>query len=438
MMILIVVVVLALLIVLITVVKMHPFIAFLIASIAAAFLLQLSPDVIGKTIEKGVGSILGPVFTVIVLGSMLGKIIASSGAAQRISESLVSLFGTSKIAWALALTGFIVGIPLFYNVGLILLLPLIYSLGQRYQIPLIYMACAICSSLSVTHGFLPPHPSPTAIVPLMHADMGKTLIFGLIASIPVIVVAGPMFAKSVRHIPASPLKSLQVKIFEERDLPSTGLSFFTALLPVVLLTLGTWLNSAVANTSRYYPYTGMIKDANIVMLICLLVAYYFLGMKRGRSLKELMAEGIDASKDVFSILMIIAGAGVLKEVFTTAGISDKIGEIVKHSTLSPLIMGWFIAAVIRLSLGSATVAGLTAAGLIAPGIDPNVVNPNLMVIAIGAGSLMFSHVNDTGFWMFKEYFNLSVKDTIRSWSLMEAVVSFVGIGVVLLLSLVVH
>ncbi|MEP7320462.1 MAG: gluconate:H+ symporter [Saprospiraceae bacterium] len=432
-MILTVVLILALLVLLITWAKFHPFIAFLIVSIVAALALHLSPDQIGKSIQKGVGDILGPVFTVIILGAMLGKIIASSGAAQRISESLVGLFGKKNLAWALTLTGFIVGIPLFYNVGFILLIPLIYSLGQRYQVPLVYMAVALCSALSVTHGFLPPHPAPTAIVPLMHADIGKTLIFGLIASIPVILISGPLFAKTVLNIKGQPLASLKVRIFEPNEMPSAVACFTAALMPVVLLAVGTWLTNIFPEGSIGYKVSSVISDANIVMILSLLFAYYILGMSRGAKLDSLMKEGIEASKDVFPIIMIIAGAGALKEILTSAGISTYIGEMVKTSSLSPLITGWFIAAIIRLSLGSATVAGLTAAGLIAPGIDPTVVNPNLMVLAIGAGSLMFSHVNDTGFWMFKEYFNLSIKDTIRSWSLMETVVSFTGLIVVMIL-----
>ena len=433
MMILTVVGILLLLVLLITWAKFHPFIAFLIVSIVAALLLKLPPDQIGKAIQKGVGDILGPVFTVIILGAMLGKMIASSGAAQRISEALVGLFGQKNLAWALTLTGFIVGIPLFYNVGFILLVPLIYSLGQRYNMPLVYMACALCSALSVTHGFLPPHPAPTAIVPLMHADIGKTLIFGLIAAIPVILISGPLFALTVKNIKAQPLASLKVKIFENNEMPSTTACFMAALMPVVLLAFGTWFTNIFDKSSLAYKLSSLISDANIVMIMSLLFAYYILGIHRGAKLSELMKEGIEASKDVFPIIMIIAGAGALKEILTSAGISTYIGELVKTSSFSPLIMGWFIAAVIRLSLGSATVAGLTAAGLIAPGIDPSVVNPNLMVLAIGAGSLMFSHVNDTGFWMFKEYFNLSIKDTIKSWSLMETVVSFTGLIVVWIL-----
>lgn len=427
--------ILLVLVLLITWAKIHPFIAFLIVSILAALLLGVNPAQIGGSVQKGVGDILGPVFSVIILGSMLGKIIASSGAAQQISESLVGLFGQKNLAWALSLTGFIVGIPLFYNVGFILLIPLIYSLGQRFQLPLVYLAVALCASLSVTHGFLPPHPSPTAIVPMMNASLGQTLIYGLIASVPVILLAGPLFAKTVRNIQGSPLASLRVKIFEKAEMPSAGISFLCALFPVVLLALGTWFTSLFEKSSQAYKISSLMADANIVMLMSLLVAYYFLGMRRGNTLGKVMQEGIESTKDVFPILMIIAGAGVLKEILISAGISTQIADIMKTSSFSPLVTGWFIAAVIRLSLGSATVAGLTAAGLIAQGFDPAVVNPNLMVLSIGAGSLMFSHVNDTGFWMFKEYFNLNIRDTIKSWSLMETVVSFAGLIMVLIMDI---
>jgi Gnt-I system high-affinity gluconate transporter len=299
----------------------------------------------------------------------------------------------------------------------------------------VYLAVGLCSALSVTHGFLPPHPSPTAIIPLMQANLGQTLILGLIASVPVIILAGPVFARTVLKIEGSPLASLKVKIFEPHEMPSSGISFLCALLPVVLLAVGTWITSAFDKTTFAYQASSLISDANIVMLLSLLIAYYFLGIRRGTTLKTAMQEGIESSKDVFPILMIVAGAGILKEILISSGISNQIGEMVKNSAFSPLITGWFIAAVIRLSLGSATVAGLTAAGLIAPGIDPALVNPNLMVLSIGAGSLMFSHVNDTGFWMFKEYFNLNIKDTIKSWSLMETVVSIAGLGMVLILDI---
>lgn len=434
-MILTVLLILLVLVLLITWAKVHPFLSFLIVSIVAALFLGVNPANIGKSLEKGIGGILGSVFSVIILGAMLGKVIASTGAAQRISESLVALFGKKYLPWALALTGFIVGIPLFYNVGFILLIPLIYSLGQRYQLPLVYLAVALCASLSVTHGFLPPHPSPTALVPMMHADLGKTLVYGLIASIPVILVAGPLFAMTVRNIQGEPLASLKVRIFEAHEMPSSLKSYVAALLPVMMLAVGTWLTNIFENDTASYKLAALLSDANVVMLISLFVAYYLLGLSRGEKLSKLIPEGIEAAKDVFPILMIVAGAGVLKEIFTVAGLSDQIGNLVKTSSFSPLITGWFIAAVIRLSLGSATVAGLTAAGIIAPGIDPALVDPNLMVLAIGAGSLMFSHVNDTGFWMFKEYFNLNIRDTIKSWSLMETVVSVVGLGVVLIIDL---
>jgi Gnt-I system high-affinity gluconate transporter len=342
-------------------------------------------------------------------------------------------FGKKYIQWALMVTGFVAGIPLFYNVGFVLLVPLIFSVVYQYKLPAVFIGLPMLASLSVTHGFLPPHPSPTALVGLFHANLGLTLLYGLILAIPAIIVAGPVFSSTLKHIKSEPLQTFQPKHIPADQLPGTANSFLTSLLPVILLATTTVLPYIVHLNETGSQWIAFIGDANIVMLLSLIISVITLGIVQGKSLKTIMNIFGEAIKEVALILLIVAGAGVLKQVFVDSGVSNEIGGLLKGWTIHPLLLGWIIAAIIRVCIGSATVAGLTAAGIIAPVLPQLHANPNLMVLAIGAGSLFFSHVNDSGFWLYKEYFNLSIKDTIRSWSVMETIVSIMGlIGVMIL------
>jgi Gnt-I system high-affinity gluconate transporter len=285
----------------------------------------------------------------------------------------------------------------------------------------------------VTHGFLPPHPSPTALVTQLNANMGLTLLYGIILAIPAIIVAGPLFSRTLKDIRSTPLQAFQAKLIADEQLPQAANSFLTALLPVLLITITTIIPFITPLSGTWQQFVQFISDPVIVMLLSLLTATFTLGIHTGRSMKVIMDIYGEAIKDVALILLVVAGAGVLKQVFTDSGISMTIAESIKGWQMHPLILGWVIAGIIRICVGSATVAGLTAAGIIGPVIPQMHVNPNLMVLSIGAGSLLFSHVNDSGFWMYKEYFNLSIRDTIRSWSLMETIVSVMGlIGVLIM------
>ncbi|MDB5132981.1 MAG: gntT 2 [Mucilaginibacter sp.] len=427
-----------LLVVLVSWARVNPFLAFLIVSITAGLLLGIPLDKVTTSVQKGLGDTLGTITIIICLGAMLGKLVADSGAAQKIAEVLVNLFGVKYIQWALVVVGFIVGIPLFYNTGFVLMVPLIFSVVYKYKLPAVYIGLPMLAALSVTHGFLPPHPSPSALVLIFHANMGKTLIYGIILAIPAIILAGPLFARTLKKIPSTPLATFRAEELPPEKLPGSANSFLTALLPVILL-MGTtlYLNTdhTQGNTHKLIAFIG---DTPIVMLISLIVATYTLGLKQGKTMKYLGTIYGDAVKDISLILLIIAGSGAFKQVLTDSGINNSISSLLQSFNLQPLVLGWIIAAVIRISLGSATVAGLTAAGILSSMVmhDPSI-NPNLMVLSIGAGSLAFSHVNDGGFWLFKEYFNLSITDTIRSWSVMESIVSVVGLAGVLILNQVV-
>ncbi|AYL94077.1 gluconate:H+ symporter [Mucilaginibacter celer] len=437
-----------LLVLLVSWIKVNPFIAFLIVSIIAGLLLGIPINKVTASVQKGMGDILGQLLIIICLGAMLGKLVATSGAAQKIAESLVKavskkninatgeLHGNTsaqRIQLALVAAGFIIGIPLFYGIGFVLMVPLIFSVVYKYKLPAVYIGLPMLASLSVTHGFLPPHPSPSALVALFHGNMATTFIYGLMIAIPAIILAGPVFSRFLKKIPSEPLATFRAEELPEDKLPGTANSFLTALLPVILLMLTAlfpYLNIQDPDAAKIIAFLG---DPSIVMLIALLVATFTLGVKQGKTMGQLAGSFTDAVKDVALILLIIAGSGAFKEVLTASGVSTQIADQLQALNLPPLLLGWVIAAIIRISLGSATVAGLTAAGIVAPLVIQNHVNPNLMVLSIGAGSLAFSHVNDSGFWLYKEYFNLSIKDTIKSWSVMETLVSFIGlIGVSIL------
>lgn len=423
----------AFLVVLITYFKINPFLSFLIVSILAGLLLGIPVEKINGSVQKGIGDMLGGLVIVIVAGAMLGKLVAETGAAQRIASGLMYVFGEKYIHWALMVTGFIIGIPLFYNVGFVLVIPLIFSVAYRYNFPVVYIGLPMLAALSVTHGFLPPHPSPTALVAQFHADMGTTLLYGIIIAIPTVIVAGPVFARTLKKLNSKLPDTFIPSDNEGRKLPGMANSVVSSLLPVVLLAATTLISPRISGDGVGKKIIIFFSDPVIVLLFSLAYATYTLGLRYGLTMKKIMDIYGDAVKDVAMILLIMSGAGALKQILIDSGVSNEIATLLGGMNVHPLVLGWTMACVIRVCVGSATVAGLTAAGLMAPMLTDMNVDINLMVLSIGAGSLMFSHVNDTGFWLFKEYFNLSIKDTIKSWSLMETIVSIAGlIGVMIL------
>jgi Gnt-I system high-affinity gluconate transporter len=279
----------------------------------------------------------------------------------------------------------------------------------------------------VTHGFLPPHPSPTALVDQFGADMGKTLLYGIIIAIPTVVIAGPIFAKTLKRMNPEIPDTFTADPIPEDKLPSLSISIFSSLLPVILLALTTIVNGLIPDESAAKKLIMFISDPAIVMIVSLAVATYTLGLNMRFSMSKVMKIYAEAVKDIGMLLLIMGGAGALKQILIGSGVSAEIVTLLADVDIHPLMLGWFIACAIRVCVGSATVAGLTAASIVLPLVGMPGVDPNLMVLAVGAGSLMFSHVNDAGFWLYKEYFNLSIKDTILSWSIMESIVAIVGI-----------
>ena len=410
--------------------RVNGFIALILVALSVGVLEGMPIMEVIKSIKNGVGGTLGSLALIMGFGAMLGKLLADCGGAQRIATTLIATFGDKKIQWAVTLTGFIVGFALFYEVGFVLLLPLILTIAATLGISPLYIGIPMAAALSVTHGFLPPHPGPTAIAQIFKADMGKTLLYGTIIGIPSVILAGPIltklpFIRAINHPVEEGLYN--TKTFTEQQMPSFRVSLITALIPVILMSIRAISEMTLNNGHWLLPYVEFFGDPVIATLISVLIAIFTFGLLRGRSMSDINTSLVDSIKIIAMMLLIIGGGGAFKQVLVDSGVKVYIEQIMHGSTISPIVMAWLIAALLRLALGSATVAALTAGGIVFPLIASTGVSPELMVIATGAGSVVFSHVNDPGFWLFKEYFNLSITETLKSWSLLETVISVSGL-----------
>jgi len=426
--------------------RLNTFISLIIVSFGVALALGMKPDEIVTTIEAGLGATLGHLALIFGLGAMLGKLIADSGGAQRIAMTLVNKFGEKNIQWAVVAASFIIGVALFFEVGLVLLIPIVFAISRQLKISILYLGIPMAAALSVTHGFLPPHPGPTVIAGEYGANLGEVLLYGFIIAIPTVIIAGPIFTKLAKKlVPASFTKMGNIaslgeqKTFKLEETPGFGISVFTALLPVILMSIATIITllqktMGFEDTSLIVAIR-LIGNAGTAMVISLLVAIYTMGLARKIPIKEVMDSCTTAITHIGMMLLIIGGGGAFKQVLINGGVGDYVAELFKGTSISPILLAWIIAAILRISLGSATVAALTTAGLVIPMLGQSDVNLALVVLATGAGSLIASHVNDAGFWMFKEYFGLSMKETFATWTLLETIISVCGLGFILLLSL---
>ena len=417
----------AILVVLISYFKVQPFLSFLFVALFMGLAYGLSGKLLIDAIQKGMGSTLGTILSIILLGAMIGKIIAKSNASIVIADRLVNIFGPKRLPFAFMIIGFIVSLPLFFSVAFLLLTPLVLATAKRQQINPVYLGIPMLASMSITQGFLPPHPAPYYLVThLPGADMGITLGWGILIAIPAMLLSGWLFGMSLKKIPATPLDFNQESESDNR--PSFYISLSIILLPVILIASNSFFNN---------KWVAFISDPTVALFISLAVALYLLGFKRSVPWSQMQGWMMEAVKDIAPLLLTFAGAGAFKEVLQLM----KIGEMVMHfalnNTINPLILSWLIAAMLRVITGSSTVAGITTAGIILPLLTQTGVNPNLLALSIGAGSMVLSHVNDAGFWLYKEYFGVSVKDTLRSWTIMETILALVGLAGVLLLDCVV-
>ncbi len=422
------------LIALISVVRLHAFLAFLAVSIGVGLALGLKPLALAEAIQKGIGGTLGSITAIIALGAMLGKLVAQSGAAQRIAVSIMSLVGTRHARWAFLVTGFIVGLPLFYSVGFMLLAPLVITVAYRYKLPALYIGLPMLASLSVTQGYLPPHPAPLAILKQFNANMGLTLFYGILVSIPAILLSGALFGSTVKRYTTLPNPAFIAPDLPDDQMPSTIVSFLTVLLPILLIGISTLASPLLIDGSVSQQVLLFVGEPVVSMFCAVLVASVTLGVWRGKSMPAVTALLGESIKDVALLFLIFGGAGALKQVLTDGGVNQAVADLMRNSTLHPYVLAWGMAALIRVCVGSSTVSGITTAGFVSPLLASSGVEPNLMVLSIGAGSMMFSHVNDTGFWLFREYFQLSMADTLKTWSVMETLVSVSGLAGVMVLN----
>lgn len=422
--------------------KVSPFLSLLVVAILTGFGLGMEPGAILTSLKNGVGSTMGDVALIICLGAILGKILEAGGAAEQISSTLINSFGVKQIQWAMLVTGFVIGIPLYYNAGFVILVPLVFSITRRTGLPLLYIAIPMAASLSTTHCFLPPHPGPAYLVntfgKLVETDMGKTLIYGIIIAIPVVIIAGPLLGKILKRIKVDIGSSVPAPDTSEwKQLPSALPSFLIGLLPVLLITFAVLANNFIKGDSLVRDIITFIGDSTIALLIAVLVAIGYFGLKAGRSMDTTMKWLSDGISGIAMILLIITAGGVFKQVLVDSGAAKFIASFSSKWQMPPLLFGWIVTALLRVTIGSATIAGITAAGVVSPLVATGAVSPELMVLAVGTGSVFGSHINDTGFWMFKEFFKLSLKQTFLSWTVMETVISILGLAGVLILNAII-
>jgi gluconate:H+ symporter, GntP family len=454
--------------------KFHPFIALILGTVVIAAVALVSPLDAVTSFTEGLGSTFGSVGLLIALGAMLGKLLADSGGANEIVDGIVEKVGPKRLPWAMALIAAIIGLPMFFEIGVVILVPIVVLVAMRTGVSLMKVGIPALAGLSILHGLVPPHPGPVTAIDLLGADLGRTLIFGLIAAVPTVIIAGPLFGIFIsKRVPleapalvtagarepqavtpagrpatggggvddprdTDALDPADRDVETPRRRPALVPTVLTVLLPVILMLLRAIGELTLDEESGVRTFLDIIGTPVVAMLAGVIVAMFTLGTAVGFGREKISATLGGSLPGIAGILLIVAAGGGLKQVLIDAGVGDLVGQWAEGANLSPLILGWLVAVGIRLATGSATVATITAAGIVSPlaaGLDGSTVA--LLALAIGAGSLFFSHVNDAGFWLVKEYFGMTVGQTIKSWSVMETLISVVGLLAVLLLSVIV-
>jgi gluconate:H+ symporter, GntP family len=436
----------ALIVVLITQFKVHPFLALALGSGALGAVAGMSLEKMIASFSNGLGMVVASVGVLIALGSMLGKLLAESGGADQIVDTIISKSSARTLPWAMTLIAVLIGLPMFFEIGLVLLVPVVLLVAKRSGRPLMLLGIPALAGLSVLHGLVPPHPGPLVAVSTVKADLGVTLALGLLVAIPTVIIAGPLFGRvAARWVHAEPPAGLMDEVPEEeegeeaapRRRPGFALTVGTVLLPVVLM-----LAKAVADV--WLDEDGALRTARdaigtplFALLVAVIVAMFTLGLPAGFDRARVSTIVAESLPPIASVLLIVGAGGGFKQTLIDAGVGKAITQAANGANMSALILGWLVAVGIRLATGSATVATISAAGIVAPlatGMSSS--HTALLVLAIGSGSLFFSHVNDAGFWLVKEFFGMSVGQTLKTWSLMETIISVVSIVFILLLNLV--
>ncbi|WP_076260192.1 GntP family permease [Intrasporangium flavum] len=429
----------AVLVLLIVRFKLHPFLALTLGSLTVGAVAGVAMTDVMDSYTKGFGSTAAGVGILIALGAMFGKLLADSGGADEIVDTIVGRSSTKVLPWAMAGVGAIIGLPMFFEIGLVLLMPVIFLVARRSGLSLVRVGIPALAGLSAMHGLVPPHPGPLVAIDALKANLGITLGLGILVAIPTVAVAGPWFARFASRwvdVPAPDLFEPRPESATRR--PSFGITLFTVLTPVVLM-MGKALADIFADKGT--PARAVLDFLGtplVALLIAVILAMFTLGRGAGMGVKEVSSSLEGSLGPIAGIILIVAAGGGFKQTLVDTGIGQLVADWIAQSGLSVLLLAWLVAVLIRLATGSATVATVTASGILAPlaaGMPATQVS--LMVLAIGAGSVFFSHVNDAGFWLVKEYFGMKVGQTIKTWSLMETVLSVTGLVLVLLLNLVV-
>ena len=421
------------LIVLIARYRLNPFIVITLVSIGLALMAGMPADTIMGSYEAGVGKTLGHIALVVALGTMLGKMMAESGGAEQVARTLINRFGERNAHWAMVCIAFLVGLPLFFEVGFVLLVPIAFTVARRVGVSILMVGLPMVAGLSVVHALVPPHPAAMMAVLAYNASVGQTVLYAILIGIPTAIIAGPLYAKFIVphiHLPAeNPLERQFIEREPRARLPSFALTMGTILLPVVLMMIGGWANVISTPGTGFNQFLLFIGNSVIALLVATLVSFWTLGLAQGFNRESILRFTNECLAPTASITLLVGAGGGLNRILVDAGVTNEILGLAHAFHLSPLVMGWLFAALMRVATGSATVAMTTASGVVAPvALGLGYPHPELLVLATGAGSVIFSHVNDGGFWLIKEYFNMTVIQTFKTWTVLETLISVVAFG----------
>lgn len=419
--------------------KLNSIIALLIVAIVVGILEGLPLNQVVTSMKNGLGSTLGSLALILAFGAVLGKLMVDSGAAHRIASTILNKFGKKYVQWAILLVGLIFGISMFYEVAFIILAPLIISISIEAKVPFLRLEVTMVAAATTAHSLFPPQPGPVALVSAYNADMGMVYILGIIVVIPTVIASGIILPKLLGNLD-NPIPSLlkETKEFTEDEMPKFWISIIVPLIPAIIISISTIVKCGLNPKSKAFEIITFFGSAEISMLIAVIAAIFVFGINLNKKMPEIMKSFSSAIESVAMIILIIGSGGAFKQIILDSGVGKHIATLMQHSSASPLLMAWVITVILRLSTGAGTVSAITAAGIVGPLIPTFHVNPALMVLATASGSNTLTHVNDAAFWLFKEYFNLSIKDTFRTWGLLELTNSVVGLAIVLLLSIFIH
>lgn len=417
------------------------FTSLIISSLTVGMLEGMTPLEATKAVEKGLGNSAGSLMLVIIFGAAVGKLLTDTGGAQRIAETMVNKFGEKHVQLASVITSIIVGIAMFFETGIVVLIPLVFSIAVVAGVPVLYVGLPVIAALITMHGFVPPHPGATAVAEIFKANIGMTLALGILVAIPSIFLAGVVYTRLLRRFAPKgflniriPKKLYTQKLFREEELPSFTRSIVIAIMPICFILLKTIID-IITPDSKIRIITDFLGSAGPALFITFLIASIVLGITKGKKVKDIGNILQESTANIAMILLIIAGGGAFKEVLIESHIDKYVSGLMANMPLSPLLLTWVIALVLRISLGSATVASMTAASIAAPLVHVAHISPELMTLAAGAGSIGLSHVNDAGFWIVKEYFNMSMKETFSTWTVLTTIIAVVGLLGVLVLDI---